>query len=79
MRDYVIEYHITLEQKYCLEKTQDGFATIGTVSGRNEYYLQDDGLTLQHKLRWITCKKECGEFIWSHGYTSRLQHVRGGG
>jgi len=61
-------------ETFTLEKTDDGhYATIGTASGRNEYYLKN-GDTLQHKLWWITCTIEQGEFQWSHGYTSRLQN-----
>jgi len=48
----------------------DPFATVGGGSGRNEYDLIDGVLVHKHH-KQITAKLVDGDFVWSHGYTSR--------
>eukprot|EP00931_Biecheleriopsis_adriatica_P047085 TRINITY_DN27113_c0_g1_i2.p1 TRINITY_DN27113_c0_g1~~TRINITY_DN27113_c0_g1_i2.p1 ORF type:complete len:863 (-),score=132.18 TRINITY_DN27113_c0_g1_i2:107-2695(-) len=50
------------------------WATIGSKSGRNEYTLRDHYLV--HKAHAnVTARLENGEFVWSHGFRSRLPNT----
>jgi len=61
-------------ETFTFEKTNDGYATVGTKSGRNEYHLINNGQKLQHAVHKnkVTCTLNGEDFNWSHGYTSRI-------
>jgi len=52
--------------------SDDEYATIGSESGRNEYWLTSDNSLVHKETVDVTCTLDNGEFQWSHGYRSRI-------
>jgi len=59
-------------ETFWFENRADGtWATIGSKSGRNEYWMKNNSLV--HKVHHgVHARLEGGEFKWSHGFCSRL-------
>ena len=64
-------------ETFRFERSGDTYATIGSSSGRNEYYCRD-GLLVHKQDSSTTCRLDAnGDFVWSHGYSSRPERPIG--